>query len=322
MTKKVVCFGGGSAMPKLVLSQLKDIDGLEITSVTSMVDNGGSTGALRKELDVLPPGDIRRHILALSQAEEWKKKLWQLRFANDLVFDGGHKGHSFANVFIAGLEHILGEFEKALDIIRDVMKVEGRCLPATLEKVQLYAELENGQVIMGENEIDVPKEHDGNLRIIRVWLEPRARAYPPVIDAIKTADYIIIGPGDLYSSLICCFLPQGIKEAMQITKAKKIFIAPAMTKFGESNGFYVEDFVREIEKYIGCKLDNIIYNITLPDEERVRKYKMAEPLLLDVVRCRNKDDKRLVGGDLLKDEGEIIYDGVKLKKLLLEVMGL
>jgi uncharacterized cofD-like protein len=223
-------------------------------------------------------------------------------------------------VFIAGLEHVLGDFEKVLEIVHDFMKVKGKCLPATIEKVQLYAELENGQIIVGEDEIDVPKEHDGSLRIKKVWLEPEAEAYKPVIQAIENADYIIVGPGDLYSSLVCCFLPKGIQEAMKKTKAKKIFIAPVMTKFGESDGFYLEDFVNEVEKYMGAKLDHVICNTTLPDEKRIRMYKMEEPLLMDVVRHRGKDDKRFIGVDLLKDEGAIVHDAHKLKDVLFKLL--
>ncbi len=319
---RVVCFGGGSAMPKLVLSQLKDVEGVELVSVTSMVDNGGSTGALRIELDVLPPGDIRRHVLALSEAEDWKKKLWQMRFANDIVFDGGHRGHNFANVFIAGLEHVLGSFEKAMEIVHEFMKVRGRCLPATLDRVQLCAELENGQIIVGEDEIDVPKQHDGNLRITRLWLEPEAKAYKPVLNEINKADFIIVGPGDLYSSLVCCFLPDGIREAISRSKAKKIFIAPAMTKFGESNGFSVEDFVEVIENYMGSELDFVLYNTRMPDDKRVREFKLEEPLLLEVVKRKSKDDEggKFVGRDLLLDEGPVVYDPKKVRKALLEIM--
>ena len=320
--KKVVCFGGGSGMPKAVLRPLKDVEGLEITSITSMVDNGGSTGAIRKEFDVLPPGDIRRHLLALSEAEDWKKELWNFRFANDIVFDGGHRGHNFANIFIAGLEKITGDFEKALEILHDFLKVKGKCYPATLEKVQLYAELENGQVIMGEDEIDVPKMHDGSLRIVDAWLEPEAKAYGKCIEAIKDADYVVIGPGDLYSSLVPCFLPKGMKEALESTKAKKIFIAPAMTKYGESNGFHLEDFVDVLEKYAG-KIDYVIYNTRMPDKNRIRKFKMEEELLLEVVVPRGElDSKKYIGRDLIGEEGPIKHKPERLKEVLLEIMGM
>lgn len=318
--RKFVCFGGGNAMPKVVLHEFKNYDEFEITSVTSMVDDGGSTGALRKELNVLPPGDIRRHILALSQAEEWKKKLWKFRFANDIVFEDGHRGHNFANIFIAGLEHVLGDFEKALEIIHEFMRVKGKCLPATLNKVTLYAELENGQILKGEYNMDVPKNRNGKLRIKRTWLEPEAKAYEPVLKAIEEADAIIIGPGDLYSSIVPCFLPKGIKHSLEKSNAKKIFIAPAMTKLVETYGYTLEDYVNEVEKYIS-NLDFVIYNITVPTQERIEAYKKEEPLLCELVLPKNKNlsEEKFISRDLLLKKGVIEYDPEKVKKTLLEI---
>ncbi len=317
--KKLICFGGGNAMPKAVLQELKNYDEFEITSVTSMVDSGGSTGALRRELNVLPPGDIRRHILALSQAEEWKKKLWKFRFANDIVFEDGHRGHNFANIFIAGLEYVLGDFEKALEIVHEFMCVKGKCLPATLDKVMLYAELENGQILRGEHEIDVPKNRDGKLRIKKIWLEPEAKAYEPVLKAIEEADVIIIGPGDLYSSIIPCFLPAGIKDALEKTNATKIFIAPAMTKLGETYGYTLEDFVEEIERY-ACVLDYVIYNTNILEENVINEFKKEEPLLCEPVLPKSKD-KRFLGKDLLAENGRVEYDPKKVVKAVMEVIG-
>ncbi len=139
-------------MPKIILKPLKDL-GFDMVGITSMVDNGGSTGVLRQEFNILPPGDIRRHLLALSEAEEWKKKLWEFRFARDLEISPGHFGHNFANVFLGGLEYVLGDFEKALEITHQFLKVKGRALPATLDKVGLKAELEDGTIVEGEDEL-------------------------------------------------------------------------------------------------------------------------------------------------------------------------
>jgi len=316
--KKLVCFGGGNAMPKALLCELKNHD-FEITTVTSMVDSGGSTGALRRELNVLPPGDIRRHILALSEAEKWKKKLWNFRFARDVVFEDGHRGHNFANIFIAGLEYILGDFEKALEITHEFMRVKGKCLPATLEKVTLFAELENGQIIEGEHAIDVPIDRNPLLRIKRVWIEPEAKAYGKVIEAIENAHAIIIGPGDLYSSIIPCFLPLGIKEALEKSSAIKIFIAPAMTKLGETYGFTLEDFVREIERY-ACVLDYVIYNTNIPEKNVINEFKKEEPLLCDPVLPKT-EEKRFLGKDLLAENGRVEYDPRKVVKAVMEVVG-
>ncbi len=317
---KLVCFGGGNALPKTVLEPLRDEQNIEITSVTSMVDDGGSTGALRKELNVLPPGDIRRHILALSRAEEWKKKLWNLRFARDIVFPDGHRGHNFANVFIAGLEHVLGDFEKALEIVHDFMKVRGKCLPATLEKVTLYAELENGEKIEGEGEIDIPKNRDPKLRIKKIWIQPRPEAYSKVIEAIKQADFVVIGPGDLYSSVLPCFLPIGIKKALKKSKAKKIFIAPAMTKLGETYGYALEDYVREVENY-ACRLDSVVFNTAIPQKERIEEYRKEEPLLHELVLPKDKNlpEEKFIGRDLLLEKGAVEYDPEKVKRVLLEI---
>ncbi len=313
--KKIVCFGGGSGIPTLILEPLKDK--YDITSVTSMVDNGGSTGALRKELGILPPGDIRRHILALSEAEEWKKKLWKLRFANDIVFDGGHRGHNFANVFIGGLEHITGDFEKALEIVHGFMEVKGRALPATIRQTQIVAELENGQIAFGEDEIDVPKEHDGSIPIKKVFLDPEVEAYPPTVKAVREADAVIIGPGDMYSSLVASLLPSGIREALQETEAKKIFVVPAMRKFGETNSYTVMDFARAMESYMGTELDYVVYNTAVPNEKRVLSYKVKEPLLLGMVSHSGvPGGEKYIGTELIAEEGDIKYTREKLMPIL------
>ena len=236
-------------MPSVVLPGLKKL-GVEIKTATSMTDSGGSTGALRKEFNVHAMGDIRRHILALSEAEDWKKQLWKFRFANDLKFDDNHKGHNFANVFMAGLEKITDDYEKTLEITHDFMKVKGRCFPVTMEKIQLYAELENGELVKGEDDIDVPRPHrDTTIPIRKIWLEPKAVAYEKVVEALAEADYIVIGPGDLYSSLLPCFLPEGMKEAMQKSKAKIIYICNLLAKPGESYKFTASDHGRKILEY-------------------------------------------------------------------------
>ena len=287
--------------------------------ITSMVDNGGSSGILRREFNVLPPGDIRRHLIALadlSSEEKWKEELWSLRFATDIEFFPGHFGHNFANVFIAGLEREYG-FEKALDILHQFLNIKGKALPATLDKVQLVAELEDGTIVEGEDEIDVGENHDRTKKIKRVFLKPEAEGYQKAIEEIEKADVIIAGPGDLYTSIIPCFLPKGIKKAIKISQAKKIFICPTMTKLGETQGFSVLDFTREIEKYIGTNLDFVIYNNKIPSKERIEETKKEGEFLLDIVSFENlPKDKKFVGEDLITEEGEILHDSQKLLRIL------
>ncbi len=168
--KKIVCFGGGNAMSKVLLPGLKRYP-VKITSVTSMVENGGSTGELREDLNILPPGDISRHLVALSDGPNWKKNLFLFRFGRE-EFPGGHKGHRFGTVFIAGLEYVLKDFEKALKIATEFLEVKKhQALPANLTKTHLLATLENGKTIKGEDEIDVPKIHNGNLKIKKIYLK-------------------------------------------------------------------------------------------------------------------------------------------------------
>lgn len=317
--KKIVCFGGGSAMPKTVLSKLKEYP-VHITSITSMVDNGGSTGQLRADFNVLPPGDIRRHILALSEAPQWKKDLWSFRFGRE-KFEEGHKGHNFANAFIAGLEYNLKSYDKVLEVIYKFMEVNGKVLPATIKQTQLYAKLENGEIIKGENEIDVPQKHNPNLRIKKIYLEPKVKAYPPILKSLKETDLIIIGPGDLYSSLLSCFLPKGISQAIKKSKAKKILICNTMTKLGETNNFSVLDFTDETEKYLGCKLDFVIYNAKMPSKERVKEYKKKEPGILELVKIDNKlNNKKFISSNILTSSGPIIYNPDKLTKLIMSLI--
>jgi len=320
--KKIVCFGGGAGMPKLILEPLKDCD-LDLVSITSMVDNGGSAGALRKEFNILPPSDIRRHLLALSEAEEWKKKLWNFRFAKDIEISPQHFGHNFANVFMGGLEYLLGDFEKALEICHQFLKVKGKALPATLDKVQVIAELEDGSLAEGEDEIDLGQNHDRNLKIKRVYLNPSGKAYKKAVEEIETADFIIIGPGDLYSSLIPCFLTEGMKEALAKSLAKKIFVCPSVTKLGETQNYSIKDFAGKIEEYMGTYLDFIIYNSNIPTDIRIKEYKeeMKGEFVLDPPKIEeNLDRKKFVGEDLLLDEGEIKYDKEKVLGVLRKII--
>jgi uncharacterized cofD-like protein len=318
--KDIVCFGGGNALPKALLIGLKNYP-VNLTSVASMFDSGGSSGQLREDFNVLPQGDIRRHILALSGAPGWKKKLWNFRFGRE-KFKGGHRGHSFGSVFLAGLEYFLKDYRKTLSIARSFMKVKHRTLPITTDKVNLAAELEDGTIIEGEDEIDFPKKHNPNLKIKKLFLKPRAKIFPDTKKAILKADLITIGPGDLYSSIIACFLPEGVKEALKKSKAKKIFICSAMTKLGETKNFSVLDFVQEVEKYLGFPLDYVIYNTEIPEKKRIKEYKGKEKLFLDLVGIdplvnSGQAEKKFIGRNLLVKAGPIIYDSKKVAKIIL-----
>jgi uncharacterized cofD-like protein len=313
--KKILAIGGGSAMPSAVLEGLKKYP-VEITAVSAMTDSGGSTGKLRKDYNVLPPGDIRRAFIALSLAPKNLKELFSYRFSS-----GSLSGHNLGNLLISGLEMELGDFEKVLEVIHDFLKISGKVLPVTKDKAHVVAVLENGRIVNGERNIDVPK-HDGKLKIKKIFLKPKATAYKPVKEAIVRADAIIIGPGDLFSSLIPCLLPKGIKEALKKTKAKKIYICNILTKHGETKGFCVSDFVEEIKKY-GFAPDFVIYNNKTPSQKEEKEYKRNRPFLLDCVKINErikKDKIKMIGGDVLKKNGVLEHDSKKLAKIIIETI--
>ena len=325
--RKIVCLGGGNAMPKAVLAGLKKYP-VKISAICAMLDSGGSSGRLRKDYNIVSPGDIRRAFIALANTSSVIKELFNYRFQT-----GTLKGHNFANLFITALELATNDYGKTIKVIKKFLNVKHEVLPVTLDRANLYAVLENNQIIEGETNIDIPK-HNGHLKIKRVFLKPKAKAYPPAIEAILKADLITIGPGDLYSSLAQILLTKGIPEAIKESKAKKVYICNLMTKYGETNNFTVSDFVREIEKYLKSPLDYVIYNTKIPTKKRLLKYKRSynppfiseksphsKPILLDLVKFDEKlsDNKKFIGQDLLPPSGPIVHDPNKLAKILLNL---
>ncbi len=314
--KKIVCFGGGNLVPSVILQSLKKYP-VGLISVASMTEGGGSTSQLRKDFNVLPSGDISRHLVALSDAPQWKRDLFYSRFGQE-KFPGGHVGHRFGTVLISLAEHFLGDFEKALEFAHDFLEVKKhRAMPATVNKVQLMAELENGKIIEGEDEIDVPKKHRAELKIKRVFLKPGAKIFPPVKMAIIKADMIVLGPGDFYSSTIPCLLPKGIKEAFKKSKAKKVFICNTITKLGETKDFSVFDFVREVEKYIGVPLDFVVYHKDKIEQERIKEYKKVNSLALNLVKIdEDLPGDKFIGDCLLLKSDSLNFDSKKLAKII------
>ncbi|MGI6103633.1 MAG: gluconeogenesis factor YvcK family protein [Patescibacteria group bacterium] len=241
--RRVVAIGGGTGLYTL-LRGLRQYD-IDLSAVVTMMDDGGSTGVLRDEFGVLPPGDVRRCIVALSESPELMKKLFQYRFDR-----GALSGHSFGNLFITALREITGSDDAAIAEAAHLLHVRGRVLPVTLESRRLRATLENGQVIEGETNIDLP-QHDGRLRIRELALNAPASANPKVLDALGSADLIVLGPGDLYGSIIANLLVTGVRSAIQHSRARVVYVVNLMTKYGETHGFRLHDFVLTMEQYLG-----------------------------------------------------------------------
>jgi len=312
--KKIVCLGGGNGMPK-VLEGLKKYP-VKITAICAMLDSGGSSGRLRKEYKILAPGDIRRAFIALANTSPAVKELLNFRFKA-----GALAGHNLANLLIAALELSTKDYKKAVKIISQVLNVKHKVLPITIERGELYAVLENGKIIKGEGSIDKPK-HNGNLKIKKIFLKPKVKIYPEAKSEIEKADLIVIGPGDLYSTLGQIFLTSGVKEALQKRRGKLVYILNLMTKFGETNKFSAKDFVAEVEKYLKTPLDFILYNTKMPSRERIKRFRKKHPELLAMVEIPEevKNDPRFIGRDLLEKKGDIEHSPEKTAKALIEIL--
>ena len=308
-----VCVIGGGTGSFVALKGLKKHTE-EITAIVSMFDNGGSTGILRDELGILPPGDARRCLLAL--ADETENNIFRKLFL--YRFEKGVQQHSFGNLFLAALTDITGGEKEAIKTASKILRVKGKVVPVSLSNSNVCVRLENGEIIKGETLIDIPR-HDGNLRIEKTWLVPEAKANEEAIQEIEKADIIVIGPGDLFSSIIPNFLANGIPEAIRKSSAKKIYVCNLMTKFGETTDFTAGDHLKEINRY-GTKPDYIICNNTLPEGALLEKYAKEKryPVKIDVEEIQRLGVKLIVG-DVASTKDFVRHDSEKLAKVILEV---
>lgn len=258
---RIVTIGGGTGN-FTVLSGLKKYP-VDLTAVVAMADDGGSTGILRDELGVLPPGDIRQCLVALSEAPDVVRALMNFRFPR-----GKLRGHTVGNLLLSGFESMTGDFEEAIERAANLLSIRGHVIPSTLSKVTLCAALPGGKIVRGESKV----RSTDVLRASRFFLEPRARVNPRAVRAIKNADLVIIGPGDFYSSLVPNFLVAGIARAIRQSSATVLFVCNIMTRKGQTTDWTVVDFVRNIESFIGRTMDVVLYNDRMPSGRLLEKY--------------------------------------------------
>lgn len=283
MKKNITVFGGGTGQSNL-LRGLKKYD-TELTAVVTMADDGGGSGRLREETGMLPPGDIRNCIIALSNIEPSMEMLMQHRFK-----EGSLKGQSFGNLFLAALNEIYGDFELAVSKISEILAVKGRVLPVTLDDVRLIAMLENGNIVNGECNIST-ESISQNSKINRVLLSPAdAKPFKEVIDKIENSDIIVLGPGSLYTSLIPNIITPGIAEAIYNSRAVKLLISNIMTENGETTGYNIEDHINAIYQHSGYPIIDAVISNNQPIEENILKRYHDEgqtPLFLDKDQRKN-----------------------------------
>lgn len=291
--KKVVVIGGGTGT-FTVLSGLKHLP-VDLTAIVTMADDGGSTGRMRDEYGVLPPGDLRQCLVALSEADATMRKLFTHRYQN-----GGLAGHNFGNIFISTLEQVTGSLDKALDVAGSVLNIRGRVIPVTLDQIALHAELKNGKVLHGESAF-MDYQLVSKYGIKKIYLDPQGRANPKALKAIAEADLITVGPGKLYTSILPIFLVKGVARAFMRSRAKKVFIANLMSQQGHTDDFSVTDYARTLEQYIGGKVfDTILYNTKKPPQALIRRYADEGEPVVCTENCK-KNGYDMIGKDLLAD---------------------
>ncbi len=259
---KIVVIGGGTGSFTL-LSELKNYTH-NLTALVNMVDDGGSTGQLRDELGVLPAGDVRQCLVALSNTPR-VRELFSYRFE-----DGSMKGHAFGNLLMAALEKMTGSFSEAVETAGEVLNIKGHVEPITLDNTKMVVRLKDGTAIFGQHEAEGLKIPAGE----KPWLdlEPEAHINPKAKQAILEADMVVIAPGLLYGSLAPALLVKGVTRALNETKAKKVYVCNLVTKPGQNDGYQVDDFADEIERFSGAKMDFVLYNNHRPDDSLLKKY--------------------------------------------------
>lgn len=271
---RIVAVGGGTGL-SMLLKGIKHITN-NITAVVTVGDDGGSSGRLREEMGVLPPGDIRNCIAALADDEDLVTKLFQYRFKTG----EGLEGHSFGNLFLTALCSITGDMVRAVKESSNVLSIRGRVLPSTLDDMKLVAEMEDGRIIHGES--NIPEAHG---KIKRLYTEPDdCRALPDVIEAIRNAELIILGPGSLYTSVTPNLLIKEIANEISKSNAKKIYVCNIMTQPGETDNYSVSDHVKALMQHAGSKdiIETVLVNDFLPSN-LAKKYQLSGsyPVKLD-----------------------------------------
>jgi uncharacterized cofD-like protein len=322
---RVVAIGGGTGL-STVLRGLKHHvteparpaqirpEITRLTAVVTVTDEGGSSGRLRRDLRILPPGDIRNCLVALAEDEQLLTQLFNYRFASGR----GLRGHNLGNLLLAALTHLTHDFAKAVRLSSEVLAIRGEIFPATLADVRLKAVRRDGVVIHGERSITKTRVPIRRLHIV----PSRCRPLPETLEAIRDADLITFGPGSLYTSLVPNLLVQGIPQQIARSRAVKVLVCNLMTQPGESRGYSAADHVRALHQHAGLKLfDHIILNQRPLSPALLKRYaaERAEPVQLDLDAVRELGVKPLCA-DLLIEDHVARHDSRRLAQLLLSLV--
>jgi uncharacterized cofD-like protein len=311
--KKIVVIGGGTGL-SVLLRGLKTFP-VSITAVVTVADDGGSSGRLRQELDIPPPGDVRNVLVALAEVEPLVEELFQHRFQNG----NGLSGHSLGNLLLAGMTSLTGDFAKGIAELSKVLNVRGKVFPAANRSVVLHGEMEDGTVVTGESKIPLSKK-----RIKRVFLTPAdiSPLYESV-KAIQEADLIVLGPGSLYTSVLPNLLVPGISEAVSESEAKKVYICNVMTQSGETDGYTASEHLDALFSHCGKGMidEILVHGSSISDE--VRKHYSKEhavPVTVDTDRLQSMGVGIICDHFVVEYEKMLRHDAIKVSKALIDVI--
>lgn len=308
LMKKIAVIGGGTGS-SVVLSGLKKYDDLDISAIVNMTDDGGSNAVVRDELGILPLSDLRKSIIALADDNynQLLRELFVYRFKNG----NGLEGHTLGNLLMAACVDITGSEVNALKSLEEIFNVKGKVLPVTTDDVRLVAEYGDGKRVVGEHLID---EIEEDRRIEKFGLDKPARIYKDTKEEILNADFLVIGPGDMYTTLLACIVVNGVAESIQRTKGKLVFVSNLMSKKGQTRGMTHFDIVRIMEEYIGRKMDFILLNNGEISGNLIKRYKEdGESLLEDDF---NVNDQRVLRKDIVANTEYVKEKGDALKRSL------
>jgi uncharacterized cofD-like protein len=319
----VVTLGGGTGLSALLRGLKEHVSRpsepatkerpiADLAAIVTVTDDGGSSGRLRRENRMLPPGDIRNCMVALSKDEALMGRLFQYRFQAGR----GLRGHNFGNLFLAALTHVTGDFTEAVRVSSKVLAIRGRIFPSTLSNVHLLATLTNGKRVNGETNIS-----KSQVPILKIQLAPRrVQPLPVAIEAIRSADLIIMGPGSLYTSVIPNLLIPEIAEAIARSRAPRVYIANLMTQPGETTHYGLSEHLRAIQNHVGKRvIDHVVANRQAVSPEVARRYRAqgAEPVIVDADKVKKMRVKLLLD-NVLEEHGVIRHNSKRLARLLAE----
>ncbi|MED4129074.1 MULTISPECIES: gluconeogenesis factor YvcK family protein [Shouchella] len=313
MRKKVVVIGGGTGL-SVILKGLKTYP-VDITAIVTVADDGGSSGILRKELDIPPPGDVRNVLVALAEVEPLVEELFQHRFASG----DGLNGHSLGNLLLAGMTSITGDFQKGIATLSRVLNVRGSVLPAANKSIILHAEMEDGTHVSGESKIPLAEK-----KIKRVYLTPKdISPLSETLHALKTADLIVLGPGSLYTSILPNLLVPGIVEAIMTSKAKRAYICNVMTQAGETDHYAVSDHVQAILTHCQSQIvQHVLVNHQQLTETALSRYRMekAEQVVIDETKLKELGVSVIKDQFVVESDYKLRHDAKRVSEALLSLL--